>query len=216
MKIDKIISLELQNTLTNISKIFERFQKKYPNEIGMNFKDQDQLFAKYGWYIYDGTSLEEVLIILKLFNQGKNDLAQEKIINILENNIEDIGNDLSTFNNMSSHIIKEAIICHKSELFYASTILFVSLTDGIVNGKLFTKRFLEKIKKQNQGHFLLDIFNEENPVTQKFIPSKSSDSELMRHGIMHGNSTNYGNKINSLKALSLFHYISSRKHKLKY
>ncbi|WP_299155894.1 hypothetical protein [uncultured Christiangramia sp.] len=214
MKSGKNISSKLINNISKISRIIESFQREYPDEIRMSFKDQDQLFAKYGWYIFDGTSLEEVLIILKYFNQDNEGLAQEKIKNIIEKNFEEIETDLITLNSESDHIIKEAINCHKQELFYASTILFLSITDGISKGKLFNSKYFEKIKKRNKNHFLLDIFNEKNLINKQFVPDKSSNTELMRHGIMHGNSNNYGNKLNSLKALSLLHYISLRKKEL--
>jgi len=198
-----------------ISDILERFKKEFPDELRMAFKEHDHLFAKYGWYIYDGSSVEEVLIILKLFNQGRSDLAIVELEKNIESNLDEIEVDLTRFNENSNHIIREAIECHRKGLYFASTILFLSITDGLAEGKLFGKGFFDKIKRHNSKHFLLDIFNNENPVHQKYVPKKSSSAELMRHGIMHGNSTNYGSKINSLKALSLLHYISSRKHELK-
>jgi len=133
----------------------------------------------------------------------------------IESNLDEIEDDLTKYNEKSNHIIQEALECHRKGLFYASTILFLSITDGLAEGKLFRKGFFDKIKRHNPKHFLLDIFNPENPVHQNYVPKKSSSSELMRHRIMHGNSTNYGSKINSLKALSLLHYISTRKHELK-
>ena len=215
VEINKMIPPELKKALSRFSTVFERLKKEYPDEMDMMFKDHDQLFAVHGWYIYDGSSIEEVLMILKLFNQHKADEAEEKIINIFENNIQDIESDLVRFNGDSSHIISEAIQCHNKELYYASTILFLSITDGLADGKLFKRSFFQKIRKRNPKHFLLDIFNEKNPVNKSYTPNKSSNTELMRNGIMHGNSLNYGNKINSLKALSLLHFISIRKHKLK-
>lgn len=201
---------ELKKTFTKISKVFDRLKKDYPRELLVDFNNNDEIFAKYGWYIYDGTGIEEVLIILKLINQGEIKKAEEKIENIYEHNLEDLEDDLTVINAESSHIVKEAMICHRKQLYYASTILFLSLADGQVQGKLFTKQYFQKIKKQNKNHFLLDIFNDYNRVNKPFIPNKSPDSELMRHGIMHGSSKNYGSKTNSLKALGLFHYISIR------
>jgi len=215
MEISKIITPELKESLGKTISIFKRLKKEYPIEMDMMFKDHDQLFAEHGWYIYDGSSLEEVLIILKLFNEKNNIKAEEKIITVVEANLDEIESDLSKLNKEYAQIVKEAIHCHRMELFYASTILLLSLADGLTKGKLFTKSYIQKIKKKNKNHFLLDILNESNPVNKTYIPNESSNSELMRNGIMHGNSTNYGNKINSLKALSLYHFISIRKYKLK-
>lgn len=209
-----IISEGIRNALSKLSEAFERFKNEYPDELNMIFKDHDELFAKFGWYIYEGTSVEEVLMILKLFNQGNSAEAENMVEVIFENNIKEIERDLSSLNFNSRHIINEAFICHNKELYYASTILFLSLTDGLANGKLFTKQYIDKIKRKSKNHFLLDIFTENNPVNKRFIPNKSSNYELMRHGIMHGNSKNYGSRINSLKAISLFHYVSCRRYEL--
>ena len=215
MKLDYIKSPELQKTLAKLSDVLERFKREYPKELNMIFRDHDQLFAEHGWYIYDGCTVEDVLIILKLFNQGESELvAQERVKEIFQDNLDEIMTDLIKCVSESSHIIKEAFICHNKQLYYASTVLFLSLADGLANGKLFTKSYLEKIKKHSSTHFLLDILTEKNPINQKFNPQNSPKSELMRHGIMHGNSTRYGNENNSLKALSLLHYVSIRKLEL--
>jgi hypothetical protein len=215
MEINKVITPELKDLLRKTSSVYKRLKNEYPVEMGMMFKDHDQLFAEHGWYIYDGSSLEDALVILKLFNEKNVIKAEERIIAIIEADLDEIESDLSRLNKEYVKIIKESIHCHRMELFYASTILFLSLSDGLTKGKLFTKSYIEKIKKKNQNHFLLDILNENNPINKAYIPNKSSNSELMRNGIMHGNSTNYGNKINSLKALSLYHFMSIRKYKLK-
>lgn len=211
----KIITPEIKKSLDKINSIFERFNKEYPNEMVMLFKDHDQLFAVHGWYIYDGSHIEDVLILLKLFNENDIDKADERIMHVFESNLGEIESELFNLNKATRHIFKEAIHCHNMGLFYASTMLFLSLADGVTNGKLFTNSYFQKILKSNKNHFLLDIFNERNPVNKKYIPKKSSNSELMRHGIMHGNSTNYGSKKNSLKALSLYYFISHRKYKLQ-
>jgi hypothetical protein len=200
-RINNNFSSEIQKLMSKFSETLERFEKEYPDEMNIIFKDHDELFAKYGWYIYDGTSIEDVLIILKLFNEGKSEQAEEKIKKITEYYFTEIETELIKTNAEFSHIIREAIICHKMELY--------------ANGELFKKSFFVNLKKQNKNHFLVDIFNKNNLVNKAFITNKSSHSELMRHGIMHGNSINYGNKTNSLKALSLFHFITIRKHKFK-
>lgn len=140
MKSTYLISAELQKTLSRLSDILVRLKKEYPDELRMVFKEHDHLFAKHGWCIYDGSSLEEVLIILKLFNQGKGDLALIELQKNIENNLDEIEVDLIRYNEESSHIIREALECHRKGLFYASTILFLSITDGLAEGKLFRKR----------------------------------------------------------------------------
>ncbi|AOW16302.1 hypothetical protein LPB03_01965 [Polaribacter vadi] len=215
MYINKLFSLEFKKTLENLNSIFERFRIEYSKEMEMVFKDHDKLFAAHGWCIFDGSTIEDVLFLLKLYNEERFVEADKNFMKLYEDNINDIESDLSSINKDTSHIIKEAIQCHKKGFYFASTILLISLTDGIAEGKLFTNGFFQKIKRKNKKHFLLDVFNEKNLVNKHFIPKKSSSSELMRHGIMHGNSINYGSQINSLKALSLYYFISIRKYLIK-
>jgi hypothetical protein len=215
MNINKMISPEIIKSLKKLNSIFERFKIEYSQEMDMIFKDHDKLFAAHGWCVFDGSSVEDVLFILKLYNEEKVVEADKRFMEIFEVNLDKIESDLSHLNKDTCKIVKEAIECHRNGFYYASTMLFISLTDGIAHGKLFTNGYFQKIRKKNKNHFLLDIFNEKNPVNKNYIPNVSSNSELMRHGIMHGNSTNYGSEINSLKSLSLFYFISIRKYKLK-
>ena len=98
MKSTYLISAELQKTLSRLSDILDRLKKEYPDELRMVFKEHDYLFAKHGWYMFDGSSVEEVLIILKLFNQGKSDLALIELQKNIENNLEEIEVDLTKYN----------------------------------------------------------------------------------------------------------------------
>lgn len=58
---DKKKSSKFLKNIPTIASAIEYLQKNYPEEIKLSFKDQHQLFAKYGWYIYDGTILEDDL-----------------------------------------------------------------------------------------------------------------------------------------------------------
>lgn len=135
----------------------------------MVFKDHDKLFAAHGWCVFDGCNLEDVLFILKLYNQNMFVEADKNFIRIFEDNLDDIKSDLFNLKKDTCHIIKEAIMCHKNQFYYASTIFFISLTDGIAEGKLFTNGFFQKIKRKNKNHFLLDVFNDRNLVNKNYI-----------------------------------------------
>lgn len=89
-----------------MANVLERFKKEYPDEVIMIFKDHDHLFAEYGWYVYDRSTVEDVLIILKFFNQGKTELAEREIKKIFNDSLEEIESDLTEHISQSSHIKK--------------------------------------------------------------------------------------------------------------
>lgn len=96
-------------------------------------------------------------------------------------------------------------------MFHSSTILFLSQADGICDSIIFTGSKIKKIKDKKKVHPIVKIVSESNPLTDHYNPkTKNSNyfSDLNRHGVIHGISSDYGNELNSLKALSLVCFVS--------
>lgn len=133
------------------------------------------------------------------------------IINFLNRNLKKIEEQLISKHSERKKIIQEAFKAHKSKMFYSSTILFISLSDGISETKMFINR-----KKFNSNIFpernpeIIKILSEESPLNIDTRKEENPNffSELNRHSVMHGLSYEYGKEINSLKALSLCCFVS--------
>ncbi|SEF52227.1 hypothetical protein SAMN04487919_101460 [Bacillus sp. ok061] len=75
------------------------------------------------------------------------------------------------------------------------------------------KNFLKKFLLDEKGSFSYDEQIEQfyiKTILANFDRGKEIKSDLSRHAILHGEDVNYGKKINSLKAILVFDYISSK------
>jgi hypothetical protein len=99
-------------------------------------------------------------------------------------------------------------------MFYSSTILFLSQADGLSKGEIFRGKMLNKLIRKKERHPVVNILHRENPLSSHYNPNtENSDffSNLNRHGVMHGLSTDFGNELNSYKSLSLLCFVSDYK-----
>jgi len=172
---------------------FDDYHQKENGLIGKNQKEQDQFLETYFSSKLDG--IEKTII--------KNVPARE--------------NQLS-----------QSFIAHRDEMYYLSIptllILAESLCRDLGNNIGLYSKHHDEYKKRGQpvtGDLFdnlidIDVFEEVlfGPLREKSDLTKSIDnpryrdkSLLNRHLIIHGHSASYGNKTNSLKAISLIYYV---------
>ena len=95
MKIIKIVSPKIIESTEQLTSVLERFKKQYSEEMDLAFKDLDQLFAIQGWYIYGGSSVQNVLIFLKLLSENKLFQAANRFMQVFETNLDEIETNLA-------------------------------------------------------------------------------------------------------------------------
>jgi len=170
------------------------------------FDETERIFARYGWYIPPFIEIRIVFDIIKLFENDKIIEAENILINYFKKNLEKIKSALITRHSKRTDILNEAFLAHRKKLFYSSTIIFLSQADGICDSIIFRGSEIKKIKTNKENHPIINILAEKNSLTDYYSrKTKNSNyfSDLNRHGVMHGISNDYGNELNSLKALSL-------------
>ena len=170
------------------------------------FDETERIFARYGWYIPPFIEIRIVFDIIKLFENDKIIEAENILINYFKKNLEKIKSALITRHSKRTDILNEAFLAHRKKLFYSSTIIFLSRADGICDSIIFRGSEIKKIKTNKENHPIINILAEKNSLTDYYSrKTKNSNyfSDLNRHGVMHGISNDYGNELNSLKALSL-------------
>lgn len=174
--------------------------------------------SQLGWYIDENISLLQIIEMGKLADQNRIVSINNFFKNYYTNRINEIiEKQIANFSERAP-IIEEARKAHDSKLFFSSTSLFLSQSDGICNGELFKtrkdkisiKEFLsEKYSSFSTMLKLLEVITQESAI-DVYHPHKSKySSTLNRHGVFHGYDINYGTELNSLKALSLFSFITS-------
>jgi hypothetical protein len=205
------------NSFNEISKKIEEsggISKIILNHIGLpNFSICESAIklSNYGWYVPAKFQLKKIDEIVSLFESNKTQEAENLICDYFKKNLKSIEKELKQKHNERKDIIKESFKAHNSKMFYSSTILFISISDGISEQKLFIDR-----KKFNSNVDLLKnpeiikILSKESPMTVDTRKEKNPAffSDLNRHNVIHGMKYDYGNEMNSLKSLSLLCFVS--------
>jgi hypothetical protein len=165
----------------------------------------------YGWYISAQMKMKKISEVIELIKSGKTEEAETILMNFFKNNLQEIEDQLVTKHSDRKSIIEEAFKAHKSNMFYSSTILFLSQGDGIIDGKIFhNRKNLDKHLDNKKNPSFVKILKNDSSLNVPSIKINKSKyfSKLNRHSVMHGKSTDYGTEKNSLKALSLCCFVS--------
>lgn len=173
------------------------------------FDDEEEFFAKLGWYIPRFVMAKMVYNVSKLIDDGDIVEAENILIKYFKKNIKEIEATLIESHPERSQILHEAFLCFKKKYYYASTILFLSQADGICDAIIFRAKKIKSTK--NNKHRVINLLSKKNSLTDYFsIETKNHNylSDLNRHGVMHGISLDYGNVKNNLKALSLVCFVT--------
>lgn len=203
-----------ENLFENVQKLSERLKKE-----NVKFSEIYSIggvsLAQYGWYIGANIPLLKALDAMTYAKLGKQSEIDKIFLYYYSKNLERLASEIADQYPTRKQIINEAIKCHKLKMFYASTSLFLAQADGICNGELFKtkhskaaiKKFIKESSKSDKISAILSPILEESAI-DIYHPDKTKfNSDLNRHGVMHGYDTNYGTEINSLKAFSLICYI---------
>jgi hypothetical protein len=98
----------------------------------------------------------------------------------------------------------------------------LSLTDGICkevtghylfigkNGKPETAIYVERISSDKSAAIFLQPLSQSIPInkSKKERDKIQGFNELNRHMVLHGDTSDYGTKVNSLKVISLINYVT--------
>ncbi len=104
-------------------------------------KLKEELFyqlSNYGWYVSANLKL---LDILSVFQSIQNNTFNEKehiLIDYYKNNLNLIETKLLNKHLDRNEIISEGFKAHKNKMYNSSVILFISQSDGICEGKIFS------------------------------------------------------------------------------
>ncbi len=178
-------------------------------------KIKEELFyqlSNYGWYVSSNLKLLDVLSVFQSVQKNTFNEKEHVLIDYYKKGLKEIEVLLLKNQLLQNKIISEAFKAHKNKMYYSSTILFLSLADGICEGKIFSgnkeskKSFFDSKKSP---YFTNNTLLNETAINEDSRKDETNFfSELNRHKVMHGLSNDYGNEINSLKALSLLCFVS--------
>lgn len=229
----KLLSYQLPN-LPLYTKQIDQYQKALRSIISPAFKELQHSFkelpqktqkallllAKQGWYLDFNMPLTGLWELKKAILDGDLTEAEDALIKYFEEQFEEIKKSITTQFPHRTHIISSALKAHLRGEYYLSIPVLLAQTDGICKELVSEYFFIKKDKKPRTAIYVEQIAVDTykaallSPLATS-MPIGASEHEreegfnlLNRHMVLHGESLNYGSKVNSLKALSLINYVS--------
>lgn len=180
------------------------------------FANALKLLANYGWYISEKLQMNQLTNLVKLAHNDEEEDLNTFFLNYYSEHISENVSSLSVRFPERKELFEEAFSAHNKKLYHSSTLLWLTLCDGICEGELFklkgNKRAIRKWLRDNDTTETyvkyLEVITEVNAIDAYTGDKAKYKSQLNRHGIVHGFDINYGNEINSLKAFSLLVFIN--------
>lgn len=204
----------MNNPLKKFNEIQEEFEQTRSLH-GELFANALKMLANYGWYVSEKLQMNQLTGLVNLAHNEEEEYLDTFFLEYYSEHISDNVNSLKIRFPERKEMFEEAFKAHNNKLYHSSTLLWLTLCDGICEGEFFklkgNKRAIRKWLKDNDtpdtyGKYL-EVITEVNAIDAYTGDKAKYKSQLNRHGIVHGYDINYGNEINSLKAFSLLVFI---------
>jgi hypothetical protein len=215
--------LEQQKSFQDLIKSsFEQVQKSL-RELSSPMQEALLVLGRHGWFFDLDMDIDELWELEKALSEDNIVKAEGALIEHFESRIDEIETFISTRFPKREKIIRAAFNAHRREEYELSIPVLLTQTDGIckevINEYLFSNqrnnnkpRTAIYVDGLELGSFVWAISSplaQQLPIGASFNPeNKEEFGELNRHMILHGESLEYGTKINSLKAISLINYVA--------
>ncbi len=211
---------QYQKTLSGIiNPAFEEIQRSFL-ELPPRVQEALLLLAQHGWYLDFNMPLPSLWEIEKAISSGEIDEVEEALVEYFDSQLDEIEKSIAAQFPHRAHIISSAIKAHRSAEFYLSIPVLLAQTDGIckevVGQYLFMKKdkkpktaiYVEQIAADTYKAALLSPLASSTPIGFSEHEREEDFNHLNRHMVLHGESLDYGSRVNGLKALSLLNYVS--------
>lgn len=182
------------------------------------------VLAQESWFISPNMPISEPLEAAALLLEGKTLEAEESLVRFFEPRLEAIEATLTAALPARAKVIAAAFNAHREGKFELSIPVLLAQTDGlcleIAKGAFFmsdrgkrkgarrpeTAVFVESIESDMLWSALLGPLGLALPINYTASEREDDFVGLNRHLVMHGESTDYGTRVNSLKCISLLSY----------
>jgi hypothetical protein len=181
-----------------------------------------RILAEHGWYMDMEMVLRAPLELSKQFEEGHVPAADELMAGHFEARMVEIEQFLVKSFPLRAKIIASAFLAHREGLFELSVPVLLTQADGICREASGYHLFLRNNKTGNPAvaayvegmagdlmwRAVLSPLTEMLPINKSEKERGEGFAGLNRHMVLHGESLDYGTRINSLKAVSLINYVS--------
>jgi hypothetical protein len=205
------ISTEMQKANAFVGEVARTF-----NELPPRQRHALTVFAQHGWFLDPRLSFPDIWHLTELFETGQAQTAHAELCDHFESRLDEIEQKLATEHPKRAVILSEAFDAHRQGKFSLSTIAFLAQADGIcrdlIGEQLYRRRngvsplaALLDIDKQLpfNAAFLYPLIEPMLPLTMNETERANLKDALNRHAVLHGESTDYGTRLNSCRSLSV-------------
>lgn len=202
-----------------ISPAFEELQQSF-RELPPRTQEALLALGAHGWYLDLEMSFPGLWGLKKALSEGNVGKAEEALVDYFEGRIDEIEKSITKRFPHRAHIIRPAFNAHRRGEYELSIPVLLAQTDGIckemINQYLFIKHdkkprtaiYVEQFTADTFGAALLSPLARTLPISASEDQRPIGTDALNRHTVLHGESLTYGNKTNSLKAISLINYVA--------
>ncbi len=210
-KIDPIGS-HLRDILSSSSAYFERLRT-----LPLRLRENLTSLAEVGWYLDAEMSIPDVLEFSEDLLTNSAEAIDAELSAYFRDVLDRIEEDLIDRHPHRARLISEAFTAHRHGDLYGLAVQgFLSQAEGVcfdrTNKQLFNKSgpqsLAGKVDPDTLDHIYLGLLGSNIPLTAGATRRKESGAKLNRHAVMHGESTDYGTEVNSLKAISFLNFVS--------
>ncbi|MFA5544672.1 MAG: hypothetical protein WDA14_03390 [Sphaerochaetaceae bacterium] len=213
-------ALDLQRAIQEkFIHVYENLHKTF-RELPPRTQEALLLLGEHGWYLDMRMPLPGLWELKQMLSDGEVAAVEELLCEYYEDRIDKIEESIMEKYPNRQKIIKAAFNAHRKGEYELSIPVLLAQTDGIckevfdeyyfirTGGKPKTAIYVEKIASDTYKAALLSPLARTLPIGAPENRRPAGFSELNRHMVLHGESLDYGTKVNSLKAISLINYIA--------
>jgi hypothetical protein len=202
-----------------ISPAFEELQRSF-RELPPRTQEALILLGTHGWYLDLEMPLPGLWELKKALTDGNVAEAEDALIEYFESRTDEIEKSIVERFPKRQKLLNAAFNAHRRQEYELSIPVLLAQTDGIckevVNEYLFLKHnkkprtaiYVEQVASDTYRAALLSPLAQTLPIGASENERDEGFNELNRHMVLHGEALDYGNKKNSLKAISLINYVA--------
>jgi hypothetical protein len=203
----------------SISSAFLELQKAF-RELPARTQEAVLLLGQHGWYLDSEMSLPALWELKHALAEGNILEAEAALLEYFEGRLIEIEESITTKFPHRGLLIHSAFNAHRREEYALSIPVLLAQADGICKETVDQHVFLKQDKKPRTAIYVAQIAADTymaallSPLSET-LPIGASEKErpegftaLNRHTVLHGESLDYGSKVNSLKAISLVNYVA--------
>lgn len=178
------------------------------------------ILGAHGWYLDLEMPLPGLWELEKALVNGDADDAEQALVEYFRERTPEIERSLIKNFPHRAKILRSAFLAHSRGEYDLSVPVFLAQTDGIcqelIGTELFRKRkgvpftaaYIETLTMDSYRMALLHPLSVTLPISASKHERDDKFVGLNRHQVLHGESTEYGTELNSLKAISLLNYLA--------